>query len=111
MGIETAIIGGAILASGAASAYSSHKQNKAQKEAQRQQDMARRRAEEEARRIAMDTRPDELGASLDFGGYDKFGSKSRMSSVADFLVPLDTSLLGGVGGGDGKKKSGLGFNV
>ena len=82
--------------------YSASQARSAQKEAIRAQQEAQRKAEEEARRIAMERRPDEIGATLQIGGSTTVGSTK--GSTADFLVPKQSAL-----GSSGS--SGLGFKV
>lgn len=82
------------------SAYSASEAKSAQKDATRAQLEAQRKAEEEANRIARETRPEEIGATLQVGGTTKVGS--NVGSTADFLIPKQSSL-----GSSGK--SGLGF--
>lgn len=102
MGVFTAIVASAVIGAGAA-AHSASKQADAQKKAQKAQDDARRQAEAEARRVAMEGRPDELGASLEIGGTTDLAKKR--ASTADFLIPRQDTL------GGSSTSSGLGFKV
>ena len=93
--VATAIgVGGAM--------YSAHEARSAQKDATRAQQDAQRKAEEEARRIAMERRPDDVGATLQVGGTTTIGSTK--GSTADFLIPKQKT-LGTTG------SVGLGFSV
>ena len=95
-------IAAAVIIGAGASIYASNKQAKAQKSATNAQLAAQRAAEEEANRIARETRPEEIGATLQVGGTTSIGS--NVGSTADFLIPK-TKSLGSSGG------SGLGFSV
>ena len=101
MGVVEAIIASAVIGA-AGAAYSASEARSAQKDATRAQQDAQRKAEEEARRIAMERRPDDVGATLQIGGTTTVGTQK--SSTADFLVPKQASL--GTSG-----QSGLGFKV
>ena len=102
MGVVEAIIASAVIGAGA-SAYSAKKQSDAQKDAISAQERARREAEAEARRVAMESKPEELGASLEIGGTTSLAKKR--ASTADFLIPRQ-EVLGGA-----STSSGLGFKV
>lgn len=95
------IIAATVIGVGAAT-YSASEARSAQKDALRAQQEAQRKAEEEARRIAMERRPDEIGATLQIGGTTTVGSTK--GSTADFLIPKQKTL-----GASGT--SGLGFSV
>ena len=99
MGAEALLIG-AVLAGAGASVYSAEKQASAQKKATNAQLAAQMAAEEEANRIARETRPEEIGATLQVGGTTSIGS--NVGSTADFLIPK-AKTLGSTG------SSGLGF--
>lgn len=73
----------------------------AQKKATNAQLDAQRRAKEEADRVARESRPTELGATLQIGGTTTVGS--NLGSTADFLIPK-ANALGSTG------TSGLGFS-
>ena len=90
----------AVIIGAGASIYASEKQAKAQKKAMYAQLAAQRAAEEEANRIARETRPEEIGATLQVGGTTSVGS--NVGSTADFLIPK-AKTLGSTG------SSGLGF--
>lgn len=94
MGITTALIASAI--------YSANASASAQKKAINAQLDAQRRAKEEAERVARESRPTELGATLQIGGTTSVGS--NLGSTADFLIPK-ANILGSTG------TSGLGFKV
>ena len=101
IGTIGALIASAVIGA-AGSMYSASQAKEAQKDATRAQQEAQRKAEEEARRIAMEKRPDEIGATLEIGGTTKVGT--QLGSTADFLIPKQTAL-----GASGS--SGLGFKV
>ena len=90
----------AVVIGAGASIYASNKQASAQKKAIAAQLEAQRKAEEEANRIARETRPEEIGATLQVGGTTTIGS--NVGSTADFLIPK-AKTLGSTG------SSGLGF--
>ena len=92
----------AVIIGAGASIYASNQQAKAQKSATNAQLADQAKAEEEANRIARETRPEEIGATLQVGGTTTIGS--NVGSTADFLIPKIKS-LGSSGG------SGLGFSV
>lgn len=83
------------------SIYSAEASKSAQKKATNAQLEAQRRAKEEADRVARESRPTELGATLQIGGTTTVGS--NLGSTADFLIPKNNA-LGSTG------TSGLGFS-
>lgn len=99
--VATAVVASAVIGV-AGAAYSASESKKAQREATNAQREAQRKAEAEARRIAMERRPDEVSATLEVGGSTSVGTD--MQTTADFLIPKQTSL--GTSG-----KSGLGFRI
>lgn len=102
IGIVGALIASSII--GAAGAvYSASEAKSAQKHAIRAQQEAQRKAEGEARRIAMERRPDDVGATLQIGGTTTIGTQK--GSTADFLIPKQASL------GGTSRQSGLGFRI
>lgn len=101
IGTVGALIASAVIGA-AGAAYSANQAKSAQKDATRAQQEAQRKAEEEARRIAMERRPDDVGATLQIGGTTTIGTQK--GSTADFLIPKQASL--GTSG-----KSGLGFSI
>lgn len=103
----SAMVVSALIGAGGA-AYSANEANKQQKEAE----AARRRAEEKARREAMDARPEGESATMLPGTGDNVDTSKGYN---EFLSPkLTSSALGGTGSDSGirtGKSSGLGFNV
>lgn len=86
------------------SMYSSSQASKAQREAEQKAERERLRAEEEARRISEETRPDGTAATIEFGAP----TDGTIGSTSDFLTPISS---GGSGlGGAGTTTGGLGFN-
>lgn len=100
MGVVEALIASAVIGAGSA-AYSASASASAQKKATNAQLEAQRKAKEEADRVARESRPTELGATLQIGGTTTVGS--NLGSTADFLIPKANS-LGSTG------TSGLGFS-
>ena len=98
--VATAIVVGAGVGL-AGSIYSAEASKSAQKKATNAQLDAQRRAKEEADRVARESRPTELGATLQIGGTTSVGS--NLGSTADFLIPK-ANALGSTG------TSGLGFS-
>lgn len=101
MGVVAAIVASAAIGA-AGGAFSASESKRAQIKAANARLEAQRKAEEEARRIAMERRPDEVSATLEVGGTTSVGTD--MQTTADFLIPKQTSL--GTAG-----KSGLGFRI
>lgn len=99
--VATAIVASAVIGVGGA-IYSAEATKSAQKKATNAQQDAQREAKEEADRVARETRPTELGATLRIGGTTTIGDNT--ASTADFLIPRNTA-LGSTG------QSGLGFKV
>lgn len=99
--VVTAIVASAAIGLGGA-IYSANEVAKAQKKATNSQLDAQRRAKEEADRVARESRPTELGATLQIGGTTTVGS--NLGSTADFLIPK-ANAIGSTG------TSGLGFKV
>ena len=99
--VATAVVASAVIGA-VGTVYSTIESKKAQREATRAQQDSQAKAEAEARRIAMERRPDEISATLEIGGSTSIGS--NMQTTADFLIPKQTS-LGTTG------KSGLGFRI
>ena len=98
--IITAVIGLA------GSAYAANKASDAQADAEKAAKEAREKAQAEQRRLAMADKPEELGASVDFGS----GKDEKAGSVDDFLTTKSASGAGGLGlGGAGTQTAGLGF--
>lgn len=102
MGVVEAIFVSSMIGAGV-SAYTAKKQYDGIKAAVSAQERARREAEAEARRVAMESKPEELGASLEIGGTTSLAKKR--ASTADFLIPRQ-EVLGGA-----STSSGLGFKV
>ena len=90
----------------AGSAFSAKMASDDAKDAQEAQEKARREAEEEARRIAAETKPEGLKNSVEFGSEDK---NTEAGSTSDFLSPLEMGSAG-LTTGTGQQTAGLGFS-
>ena len=99
--VATAVIASAVIGV-AGAVYSAEASKSAQKKATNAQLEAQRKAKEEANRVASESRPTELGATLQVGGTTTVGS--NLGSTADFLIPK-ANALGSTG------TSGLGFSI